>query len=126
MAKYGGNKSFQCGEEGCNEWALYSYSSRADYARLVQEQKRRPFMCSRHRNPEQLMTPTNSHRTVVLSAERSKRFPNLGDKLFWLEPGHEDVGSGYMFGPGFSAHADDFPEGSKIVIDIRVETPEGA
>lgn len=124
MARRGGTRTIQCAEDGCSEWAHYSYSSNADYARLMQEQKRQPFKCSRHRNPEQLMTPTNTERTVVVSAQRSKRFPNLGDKLFWLEPGHDDVGSGYIFGPGFSSHADDFPEGTRLVINIRVEMPE--
>jgi hypothetical protein len=121
MARRGGTRSIQCAEDGCTEYAHYSYTSNADYGRLMQEQRRRPFMCSRHRNPEQVLTPTNRERTVTLTAARSKRYPNLGDQLFWLEPGHDDVGSGYMFGPGFSAHANDFPEGTRIVIRVTVE-----
>lgn len=120
MARRGGTARFRCATEGCTEAAFYDYSSNADHARLHREQKARPWLCSRHRNPEQLLTPTNTSRTVVLTAERSKRFPDL-TKLFWREQGDPDVGSGYTFGPGFKAHADDFPEGSRLVITITAD-----
>ncbi|HET7406246.1 MAG TPA: hypothetical protein VFJ21_03805 [Mycobacteriales bacterium] len=104
---------------------FYDYNSRADYARLHREQAERPWKCSRHRNPEQVLTPTNTTRTVVLTAEKSKRFPDL-TRLFWREDDAADVGSGYTFGPGFKAHADDFPEGSRLVITVTAEVAADA
>jgi hypothetical protein len=120
VARRGGTARFRCAESGCTEAAFYDYSSRADYARLHREQVERPWKCTRHRNPEQVLTPTNTTRTVVLTAEKSKRFPDL-TKLFWREGDDADVGSGYTFGPGFRAHADDFPEGSRLIITITAD-----
>jgi hypothetical protein len=120
MARRGGTARFLCPEEGCTEAAFYNYSSNAAYARLCREQRQRPWKCSRHRNPEQVLTPANTTRTVVLIADRSKRFPDL-TQLFWRVDGDADVGSGYLFGPGFSAHADDFPKGSRLVITVTAD-----
>jgi hypothetical protein len=120
--RYAGNMRVICPAEGCTEITFYAVSTLADRRRIAADQKRRPWKCSRHRNPEQLLTPTNTELTHVLIADRSKKF-NLPDSLFWREWGADDVGSGYMFGPGFSAHADDFPEGARIVITVSVELP---
>lgn len=122
--RYAGIVTLRCPAEGCIETAFRTVSTLADRQQVTADQKRRPWKCSRHRNPEQLLTPTNLERTHVLIADRSKRFPNLKDNLFWREGSADDVGSGYVFGPGFSAHADDFPEGARIVITARVELPE--
>lgn len=122
VARRGGTARFRCAEDGCTEAAFYTYTSNADYARLHREQRDRPWQCSRHRNPEQLLTPANTTRSVVLTAEKSKRFPDL-TTLFWRVGDAADVGSGYTFGPGFKAHADDFPEGTRLVITVTAEVP---
>lgn len=122
--RYAGNVRVVCpGDDGrCTEVTFYAVSTLADRKRIHAGQRERPWKCSRHRNPEQLLTPTNTEVSHVLIADRSKRF-DLPDKLFWREESADDVGSGYMFGPGFSSHADDFPEGARIVITVRVELP---
>lgn len=120
MARRGGTARFRCTEPDCTEVAFYEYTSNADYGRLSREQKARPWQCSRHRNPEQLITPDQRVRTVVLIADKSKRFPDP-TTLFWRRDGDADVGSGFLFGPGFKAHADDFPEGSRITITITAD-----
>jgi len=124
-SRYAGTVTFRCPGDGCTETAFRTVSTLADRRRAAEDQQRRPWKCSRHRNPEELLTPTNTERTHVLIADRSKRF-DLPNSLFWRPEGADDVGSGYMFGPGFSAHADDFPEGARIVITARVELPEDA
>lgn len=123
--RYAGTKVVRCpgvNDEGCTETTFYKVSTLTDRKRIAAKQERDPWKCSRHRNPEQLLTPANTERTHVLIADRSKRF-DLPDSLFWREESADDVGSGYTFGPGFSAHADDFPEGARIVITVRVELP---
>lgn len=121
-SRRGGTARFRCAEDGCVEAVFYDYNSNADYARMHKAHTAHPWKCSRHRNPEQVLTPTNTARTVVLTAERSKRYPEL-TKLFWREDGEADVGSGFTFGHGFKAHADDFPEGSRLTITITAEMP---
>lgn len=123
-SRYAGTVTLRCPAEGCIETAFRTVSTLADRRQVAADQKRSPWKCSRHRNPEQLLTPANPERTHILIADRSKRF-NLPNSLFWREESANDVGSGYMFGPGFSAHADDFPEGARIVITARVEMPDG-
>lgn len=122
--RYAGNVRVICpGDDGrCTESTFYAVSTLADRKRIAADQRERPWKCKRHHNPEQLLTPTNTERTHILYAEKSKRFPDLTG-LFWREESADDVGSGYMFGPGFSAVADDFPEGTRIVITVRAEIP---
>ena len=122
-SRYAGTYPVHCPADGCTESSFYSVSTLADRKRIAADQKRSPWKCSRHRNPEELLTPTNRERTRVLIADRSKRF-DLPNSLFWREESADDAGSGYTFGPGFSAHADDFPKGARIVITARVELPE--
>jgi hypothetical protein len=124
-SRYAGTMRVVCPGEGCPESTFYNVSTLEDRRRVAANQKRSPWKCKRHRNPEQLLTPTNTERTHVLIADRSKRFPDLTDSLFWREESADDVGSSYMFGPGFSAVADDFPKGARIVITARVELPDG-
>ncbi|GAA0720209.1 hypothetical protein GCM10010199_25560 [Dactylosporangium roseum] len=42
--------------------------------------------------------------------------------MYWLPEGGTS-GSGFTFGPGFKAHADDFPEGTRLVITAQVLLP---
>jgi hypothetical protein len=123
--RYAGTKVVRCpgvNDQGCTETTFYNVSTLADRKRIAADQRERPWKCSRHRNPDELLTPSNTEVSHILIADRSKRF-DLPDHLFWRKEGADDVGSGYMFGPGFSAHADDFPEGTRIVITVRAEIP---
>ena len=122
-SRYAGTVRVICPADDCTESTFYNVSTLADRKRIAANQKRSPWKCKRHRNPDELLTPTNTERTHILYAARSKRFPDLTG-LFWREESADDAGSGYMFGPGFSAIADDFPEGARIVITARVEMPD--
>lgn len=120
-SRYAGTMRITCTD--CTESTFYQVSTLADRQRIAANQKRNPWRCKRHRNPEQLLSPTNTDRTHVLTAERSKKFPDLTG-LFWRDQNAADAFSGYTYGPGFSAIADDFPEGARIVITYHVELPE--
>ncbi|HWB34857.1 MAG TPA: hypothetical protein VHA75_02425 [Rugosimonospora sp.] len=122
-------KTVTCAETGCRDTVFYTYTSQREYAEIMQEQQRRPFKCTRHREPGQVLRPDNTERTHVLVARRipfkSSR-PGASrwlDGLFWVEEG-KDSGSGFTFGPGFKAHASDFPEGTRLVVTAHVELPE--
>ena len=43
--------------------------------------------------------------------------------LFWRAEG-AGAGSGFTFGPGFNAHATDFPEGTRLVVTAQIEPVE--
>lgn len=120
----------RCAEIGCHETTFYTYTSQREYADLTRDQQRRPYKCTRHRAPEEVLRPDNLERQHVLVASRvpfrSSR-PGASEwlpGLFWLEEGKESGGSGFVFGPGFKAHASDFPEGTRLVVTARVELPD--
>lgn len=125
--------SFKCAEPGCRDTQFFAVSTRADEKELYASQNRNPYRCSRHRHPEQNLKPGNERTSHVLIASkiRAGRIRSDGDGeppylsgLFWLEEGKERGGSGFSFGPGFTAHASDFPEGTRLVVTTQIEMPE--
>lgn len=100
----------QCSHEGCREFAFYRFSS----LREMQESReaKLPWTCTRHTKPEELLTPTNLSREFVAESKRG-----AAGLLFW---GH----SGFMFGPGFKAFCDDFPQGTRLIVTARIELPK--
>jgi hypothetical protein len=108
---------YACAVTGCSE----NYRTVADTRALERDIRDRyakhPWRCTRHTYPDEVLSTSNSTRTTVLTAERSKRYPDLSD-LFWSE------GSGFQHGPGFKAYAKDFPPGTKLIVTARIELPE--
>lgn len=113
----------QCKHQGCSETAFYADLAVADRSRLARQFAETPWRCLRHSQPNSVLARDNLSVTTVITAEESRRFPNLAGKLFWREEGAADVGSGFTSGPGFRAWADDFPKGSRVVITATVELP---
>lgn len=113
-----------CAQEGCNERAHYSYRTLAEQrAGHAFRKGLPPWKCSRHNRPEQVLTPTNLERTHTCVAEFG-RGKYIEDKLFWTGDGADGtLTSGFTFGPGFKAYAEDFPPGTRLVITARIEMP---
>jgi hypothetical protein len=124
---------FKCAEPGCREVTNYYFSTKSEYDKAWADQKRRPFRCTRHADPGRNLRPGNESVTGVLVATRlrclTRRRP--GDPppdwlpgLYWVPEGGYPTGSGFTSGPGFNAHAEDFPEGARLVVTARIELPE--
>lgn len=128
MARRERTAVIRCAEPGCRDNARYAYSSQREYGEIMQSQQRYPYKCTRHHNPDSVLRPDNTSTTHVLVASKvfhkgpydAEPAPLRG--LFWLLEG-SDHGSGFVFGPGFNAHADDFPEGTRLVVTTRIELP---
>jgi hypothetical protein len=123
--------TFTCAEPGCRETQFYVHETRADQNAAYKRQREHPFRCSRHADPDKNLRPGNEQTAHMLIATRlrSKMRPFGGDGeprwlpgLYWIPEGGA-TGSGYTFGPGFNAHAEDFPEGTRLVVTARVEIP---
>lgn len=108
---------FKCAEDGCGEWYHSVATTRRDEAETRALYAKRPWRCTRHRKPEEVLSLDNQERVAVLTAQRSKRYPDLPD-LFWND------GSGFEYGPGFKAYAKDFPPGTRLIVTARIELPE--
>ena len=113
-----------CAEEGCNDRVTYSYSTlREQREGAAWRKDLPPWKCSRHNRPEQVLTPTNLERTHTCVAEFGKN-KYIEDKLFWTGDGADGtLTSGFTFGPGFKAYAQDFPPGTRLVVTARIEMP---
>lgn len=105
----------RCQHEGCSESGLFEYTSQRDMA--AGDAFRASWRCTRHRYPDELVQPNSLPRTVGLTVV-------VRDGLcYWLADGSA-CGSGFVHGPGWRAFANDFPEGTRIEMDVRVVLPE--
>ena len=119
MAKREYRSTFRCAEPGCREVQFNVHSTREDEKAAWHRQGEHPFKCSRHADPDRNLRPGNEKTTHVLVAARLRDLP----KLFWIPEGGT-TGSGFTFGPGFNAHADDFPEGTRLVVTAQIDLPD--
>lgn len=110
--------TFRCAE-GCSNHITYGYTSQREYAEIAQRQARSPWKCARHERPDEVLRPDNKRVVGVLIATRKDH------GQFWIPEGGT-TGSGLTSGPGFKAHADDFPEGTRLVVTAEVRTPDDA
>jgi hypothetical protein len=102
----------RCAEEGCRETLRFEYDRARDHAQGCADH--RGWKCPRHAHPERFLSPTNLVRTTRLHCG------TLSDSgvLYWQE-----ARGGYISGPGFSAEASDFPEGTILEVTARVILP---
>lgn len=112
----------KCAHNGCGERAFFEFDRVADYERHVRTQ--REWRCTRHTQPDSVLAASNPERAVTLTASRvpSRWGDGYIDGLFWLEP-EATSGSGFTYGPGFKAYANDFPEGTQLTVTATVELP---
>lgn len=117
--------TWPCAEGGgCRETISLQYDTRAAEAEGRKFKRDHPWKCSRHDKPAEYLQPGNEATERVLVATRlpsgeGEWLPGL----YWIPEGGT-TGSGYAFGPGFSAKAKEFPEGTRLVISARVEIPD--
>lgn len=98
-----------CQQTGCSECAWFEYDTLAERADAVK--RNQPWRCSRHTNPEYVLSLTNRHREKVLTVGRIDDLK----ALFFVENRN-----GFIHGPGFKAYANDFPEGTQIRVTVEV------
>lgn len=105
----------QCVHDGCTERAFYAFDRRADQER---ERKwldeRGGWRCVRHTKPDEVLSEDAPIREVVL-VSRQESYGR-----FWAPEGATTGGSGFIYGPGFKAYADDFPPGTRITVTATI------
>lgn len=104
---------FQCGHPDCREVVQYEYANRTEAASLFQRYGQGRWLCVRHSQPDEVLSPTN----LIRVGEQVSREEPYG--RYW---GH----SGFVFGPGFKAFAKDFPPGTKLRVTAEIILPEEA
>lgn len=105
---------FKCGHEGCQEVANYEVHSNDEARRLYAAEGNGKYRCVRHTRMEEVLSASNSRRTVDLANEQKE------NGCYW------GGGSGFTYGPGFKAFAKDFPPGTILRVTAEVILPATA
>jgi hypothetical protein len=121
MSRRKPNHRTTCAEPECRESAFWEYDRVADMRNHLRDLAKNPWRCTRHTKPDEVLGLGNRVRTQVLVASESEQ--RIPDHLFWI-PESGTTGSGFTYGPGFKAYANDFPAGTRLVITARIEPPE--
>jgi len=122
MARHKLHLVIPCSEPGCNDAAWrFEFDDNKEYAETYREYSKRPQYCSRHKNKSEVLTPQNTevqwHGELTAKNADPKRYPSIQDKNFWYDQ-DGGYGSGVIHGEHWSAWAQEFPIGTRIVIDV--------
>ena len=111
--------SYRCPESGCPEVGRFAYSNREQGKRLESSYGGGKWRCVRHTTPDEVLSPTNRARQVVMVLGKSEGAPGL----YWSRTDGRGLVSGFAHGMGWKAFAGDFPEGTRIVTRVEVVLP---
>lgn len=123
MARREYSFSPQCVHDGCSERAHYVFTTRRDQTQTMADvRKRGGWRCTRHSQPDAVLTVHNPDReTVLVSYETDFGYGGKTHRFF-APQGQEKGGSGFVHGPGFKVFAEDFPAGTRLIVTARIET----
>lgn len=120
------NRSIKCSHEGCKEFGYFTFDS---YKELSNHYSRvKEWKCIRHTNPDSVLSIVNlsTSETLITKELLSSSSDNsLG--LFWqkeINSGTNKCESGFQHGNGYKAYANDFPEGTKLIITAKIILPK--
>ena len=113
----------RCPHDGCKEVSMYSYSTRKSYNEARKRYERKEWFCSRHDPNGGNLSPKNLEESGELIIEcvhpDAKKYPRIKDHHTWT------TGSGFATGVishiPWNAHAEDFPIGTKVIVETRVK-----
>lgn len=105
---------FQCGHEGCTEFARYEADNRSHSIDLQKRYGNGQWKCVRHSQPNEVLSSEN----IKLVEEMKVIVEPHG--LYW---GKEKAFSGFAHGPGFKAFAKDFPPGTVLRVTAEIVLP---
>lgn len=120
MAKREYTVNVQCIHPDCKEWGHYGYSTRKEQSKGY-ERHNRKWKCMRHTNPNTLLTLDLLKTKVKLKCIQKEH------GKYWqseIDFGSESCISGFQFGNGYKAYADDFPEGTILTISTKITLPK--
>lgn len=122
MSKRGVSHRAVCAHEGCGESAWYEFDTQREYREWIDRNRQRPWKCTRHFKPAEVLSKDAPERTEVLVSTNINSPTGRPLGLFWVPEGGVS-GSGFTHGPGFKAYTSDFPEGTRLIVTARIEVP---
>lgn len=115
-------QTIHCAERPCPEKIIYHHETRRDEAASVKDQQARPWKCSRHSKPAEVLGTGQETLTSVMTAVPRPNAARWESVLIWAGPGWPFL-SDNVHGPGFRAFAGDWPEGTRLEITARILPP---
>lgn len=104
-----------CTFDGCSERGFTEYANARELGEAIEKGKR--WRCVRHRSNDGDDVLTADHPKLV--AEEVVIEETYG--RFWKGP---DATSGFTYGPGFKAFAEDWPVGTRLRVTAEIITSE--
>lgn len=119
------SRTLKCSHEGCGDVEYYTFNTQRE---LADHYKRiSTYTCVRHKNPLSVLGINNLTTSTKLVCKI--KLMDDGNPLgkFWQEEvdfGTNKVSSAFQYGNGYKAYANDFPEGTEIVVTASVSLPD--
>ncbi len=104
-----------CTREGCRDYTTTAFASQREYADYCKKAK--DWACIRHRNVGEILSHKNNKTIQVLYC-RLKR-----EHKYWQKEENsetDNMQSGFQYGNGYKAFAEDFPVGTKLTITAKI------
>lgn len=105
----------QCGHPGCTERMFFTSSTRKEQRETADRYPPGKWFCSRHTRPDEVLSEENRRQTCF------QHVVTQNGTKYWARA---TIGSGFTYGPGFKAFAEDFPEGTRLLITAEIILPE--
>jgi len=106
-----------CAEPGCPERTHGLFGTLRDRDAHMRRQNEHPWRCTRHRRPEEVLSPAGPGRVSILLVDddRGRHSFRRPDGTWWPLP--------YVDGPGYLVFAADFPIGTAVRFVAIAEPP---
>ncbi|QLF83870.1 hypothetical protein SEA_MOOSEHEAD_62 [Gordonia phage Moosehead] len=111
MGRRGYTLRWRCAEDGCTEQYYTAVDYKADYHAAYRRQSEKPWRCLRHNGNGGVLSPENT----LIRTEVPMTVKSYGK--FWDR-------RGLVTGPGFKAYADDFPDGTTLIVTVEAILPK--
>ena len=120
MSRRKPTSSVKCHHEGCPEYGHFSYDTLKEQREGFK--KRSEWKCSRHTNPEEVLSTSNLTTSVTMKNIKVMHTDIQNNTksvlgMFW------NSSRGFVFGDGYKAYAKDFPEGTELTITATIKLP---
>lgn len=106
-----------CSHPDCKEWTFYTYSTRKEYDEACKRHHNKDWFCSRHSSSNEVLSLKHNKTDTILICKQLKH------GKFWQKIenfGTEKCESGFQYGNGYKAFAEDFPEGTRLNITAEI------
>lgn len=110
---------FKCNEKGCPEHISFKYTMKWQLDELKKTYHKK-WKCDRHKNPDKVLNQNNLKKQTILICGKSKKYPELKN-LYWQKKNDLGLGLSFIKCVDFIAFANDFPEGTELIITAEVK-----